>query len=155
MVLAAGAACTAAVAGSGERDAATVFFSCPTATVTQCFQQLAAAAAPLGRTPGRAAADHAAAAQLARGLTTALDGAMAQRAQQQQFFPAALNAAVAGLDEPELAAGADVRIALAALADSCCRWVGARRAGRRAGERRCARGAGRSVLRTPRHPADP
>lgn len=124
VVLAAGTACMAAVAGSGDRDAATVFYSCPTATVTQFFQQIAAAAAPLGRSPGRAAGDHVAVVQLARGLTTAVSGALAQRGQQQQFFPAALNAAVAGIDEPELAAGADVRIALAALADACCRWEG-------------------------------
>ena len=122
VVLAAGTACMASVTGSGERDAPTVFYSCPTTTVTQFFQQLAAAAAPLGRSPGRAAADHAAVSQLARGLATAVGGALAQRAQQQQFVPAALNAAVAGVDEPELAAGADVRIALAALADACCRW---------------------------------
>lgn len=124
VVLAAGTACMAAVAGSGDRDAATVFYSCPTATVTQFFQQVAAAAAPLGRSPGRAAGDHVAVVQLARGLTTAVSGALSQRGQQQQFFPTALNAAVAGIDEPELAAGADVRIALAALADACCRWAG-------------------------------
>ncbi|KAI7845496.1 hypothetical protein COHA_001042 [Chlorella ohadii] len=121
VVLAAGTACMAAVAGSGDRDAPTVFYSCPTATVTQFFQQLAAAAAALGRSPGRAAADQAAVAQLERGLGTAVESALAQRAQQQQFFPTAMNAAVAGSDEPELAAGADVRIALAALADACCR----------------------------------
>lgn len=124
VVLAAGTACMAAVAGSGDRDAPTAFYSCPTATVTQLFQQLAAAAAALGRSPGRAAADQAAVAQLERGLGTAVESALAQRAQQQQFFPAAMNAAVAGTDEPGLAAGADVRIALAALADACCRWAG-------------------------------
>ena len=121
VVAAAGAACMAAVAGAGPRDPATVFYSVPTSTVTQFFMQLAGAADNNGRQPGQAAVDHRTSVQLNRAVTAALGGVLQQRAQQQQYFPASVNAAVAGVDEPELAAGADVRIALAALADACCR----------------------------------
>ena len=120
-MLAAGEACLAAVPGS-NLDPWTLFYSCPTASVTQFFQAVAAAAGQRGLQPGRAAAEHGGVAQLAKALAAALGGAQQQRATQQQFHGAALNAAIAALDEPELAAGADVRIALAALADACCRF---------------------------------
>jgi predicted component of type VI protein secretion system len=54
-------------------------------------------------------------------VQVALSGALAQRASQQQLFPAAINAAVAGLNDPELTTSSDVCAALQALAEACCR----------------------------------
>lgn len=125
LVAAAGQACMAAVAGSGERDPRAVFYSSPTATVAQFFKSVVGAVAGVGKQAGRAGADHQAVVMLSRAVTAALNGALHQRQAQQQLFPTALNAAVAGLDEPELAAGPDVRLALGALADACCRCAAA------------------------------
>lgn len=55
-------------------------------------------------------------------LQAALSGAMQQRAQQQQWFGPALNAAIGGLSEPEWTAGEEARGALEALADAACRY---------------------------------
>lgn len=120
VVAAAGAACKSGQL-EGERDDQTICWSTPTASLTALFAALAEYATSCGREPGRAAAGHHAVHQLSRALVAALGGMRQQRMQQAQYFPAALNAAVAGVDEPELAAGADVRIALGAMADACCR----------------------------------
>jgi hypothetical protein len=121
VISAAGQACMPAVAGSGNRAPPEVFWACPSTTVAQFLKQVAAAVASKGKQPGAAAADLAAVAQLSKAVQVALGGAMQRRAHQQQWHGAALNAAVAGLDEPEWTAGADVRAALEALADACCR----------------------------------
>lgn len=121
VISAAGQACLPAVAGSGDRSPAEVFWACPSSTVAQLFKQVAAAVGRAGRQPGAAAADLAAVAQLSKAVQVALGGAQQQRAKQQQGHGAALNAAIAGLDQPEWTAGADVRAALEALADACCR----------------------------------
>lgn len=118
--VAAGRAAAVAVAGAGDRSALDLFFACPLTTVPQFLREVAAAAAPLGTQPGRAAADHEVSAQLSKAVQAALSGAMQQRAQQQQWFGPALNAAIGGLSEPEWTAGEDARGALEALADAAC-----------------------------------
>lgn len=119
--VAAGRAAAAAVAGAGDRSALDLFFACPLTTVPQFLRQVAAAAAGLGTQPGRAAADEDVVAQLSKAVQAALGGAMQQRAQQQQWFGPALNAAIGGLSDPEWTAGEDARGALEALADAACR----------------------------------
>ncbi|KAI3434457.1 hypothetical protein D9Q98_002534 [Chlorella vulgaris] len=122
VVLAAGQAAAQYMPTAGaDRDPHEVFYACPTATVEQLFKQVAAAAGAAGRQPGQAASDFEAVAQLSKALQVALSGALAQRASQQQLFPAAINAAVAGLNDPELTTSSDVCAALQALAEACCR----------------------------------
>lgn len=121
VVLAAGQAAASAVAGSGDRAPLDLFYSYPLTTVPQFFAQVAAAAASLGKQPGRAAADQEAVAQLSRAVQAALGGAMQQRGHQQQWFGSALSTAVAGMNSPEWIAGALVRSALKSLAEATCR----------------------------------
>jgi hypothetical protein len=124
-IRAAGRACAADASGGAaerERGPVELFYSRPTVSTGQLLREVAAAAARAGTRPdGAAAADLEAVGQLSRGVAELLGGAAASRSEQQQQHGPALAAAVAGLDEPEWSAGGDVRAALRALADACCR----------------------------------
>lgn len=72
--VAAGRAAAVAVAGAGDRSALDLFFACPLTTVPQFLREVAAAAAPLGTQPGRAAADHEVSAQLSKAVQARVQG---------------------------------------------------------------------------------
>jgi hypothetical protein len=98
------------------------FFSVPSATATTFFAEAAATFDDLVARASTSEEKLEVAALLVTSLQTALDAAQDEKGRQQQFHSTVFLTAIAGVDEPEWTASADVREALSRAAASLARY---------------------------------